>query len=147
MKELKIRKSKKKSGWYLVMCLMLVTLFIFFLVADPPHHYHYRRSYWFGIILFGLLSLLFFYDFINRRPIYVINEKGIRLRNGIIITWKNISHFKLEITYSKNITYKQAVLFNMEGNDIGIIDVSFADVSLDRLERTLKKKIKLMAKE
>ena len=134
---------------YFLIFFALAGALLFLYLTDDPEYLNYpkrKTDYLFGITIFSLFSIIFIFDYLNRRILYVINDNGIRLGNGVIVPWQRISHFNLTVKSGKNITYKQATLYDHDGREISIIDISHSDLSADDLEITLNEKIKLVAK-
>src|SRR5690349_555480 len=127
MEDLIIRRSTKKSGQAFLIFFALACIFLFlYLTEDPePLNYQKRKSDdLFGIILCSLFSVIFIFDYLNRRVLYVIDDNGIRLRNGVVVPWQRISYYTLTVRSGNNITYKQATLYDHDGREIAIMDIS-----------------------
>ncbi|MEI9943562.1 MAG: hypothetical protein WDN26_05015 [Chitinophagaceae bacterium] len=143
MKALIIHKSKKKVLIYLVLSTVLLG-FIVYLFATGEMKYSKGNSfYWIGIVLIGLVTLYFIYDFIDKTPLYKITSEGIyKGHNNKGILWTSLSTFECKTIYGRYVSSKIAILYNKEGNEVFTIDITFTDISLERLEKILKIKLR-----
>ena len=138
-KEILILKSKKKN---LRLVLASVSLFIFFtflFITDEKEYPKGKGFYWIAIILFGGLAVLSIREYIDKRPVYKLDNKGIHdchCKN--FIPWSGFHNFKTETVYTKYLTRRYADLFDKTGNKVLRIKLTGTDFTINRLEQLLK---------
>lgn len=144
MKTRIVRKSKKRTLRFLFCSFALLGLIIYLFLTDKTQYPKGNSFYWIGIILFGLTTLYFIYDFINKTPLYIFTKDGIYTgRMKKMATWTDLTSFECKSPYQKYITPKLAVLYDKFNNEILTIDFTASDISLEKMEKLLKIKLKL----
>jgi hypothetical protein len=142
MKPLIIRRSKTKSFRYLFISACLVGVVVYLFVTDTKQYPKGKSFYWVGVILSGLTTLYFLYNFINKTPLYIITSEGISTGNKRQLTlWADLSSFEC-IDSFRHIHSKYAILYDKTGHKVYTIDFSDADISVERMKRLLKIKLK-----
>jgi len=143
MKTLTIQKSKKKALAYLLLSIGLLGGFICLFISDKTQYPKGKSFYWIAIILFGLTTLYFIYDYVDKTPLYILNRDGIyNGNNQIIAQWTDFFSFECKNPYQKYISPKIAILYDKAGNEALTIDFTASDISLARMEKILKLKLK-----
>jgi hypothetical protein len=143
MKTVTIKKSKKKSRSYLILSCVLLSFFIYLFLTDKTEYPKGKSFYWVAIILFGTTSVFFLYDYLDNSPLYILNNTGVCNGKGEeLAVWNNLSLFKCESPYQKYITPKFATLYDKFGSEVLTLDFTHSDISLDKMTRILKKKLR-----
>jgi hypothetical protein len=143
MKPLVIRKSRQKSIKYLVGSIVILSFFIYRFFTDTTQYPKGNSFYWIAIALFGFTTCYFSYDFFCKVPLYTLTDKGVQQGNSSSITqWTDLSTFECKSPYQKYITPKYAILYDKAGNEALTIDFTHSDISIERMEKILKKKLK-----
>jgi hypothetical protein len=143
MKGTVIRKSRNKAIIYLTLSVGLLGFIVYQYIMDQRIYPTGKSFYWVGIVLFASLTVFNIYDLIDKRPIYVLNEKGITRRGSHnLISWKQLYYFEIEVITRKYINIKQATLFDLNGKKVITLDLTHSDMTIERFERILKRKLK-----
>jgi hypothetical protein len=143
MKRMVIRKSRNNAFIYLMLSMGLLGFFVYRYITDQRIYPTGNSIYWVGIIPGTLMTIFFIYDFIDRKPLYVFDEKGISRRGSSkLISWKELYYFESEVITRKYINIKQATLFDLNSKKVIILDMTHSDMTIERLERILRKKLK-----
>ncbi|HEX2630116.1 MAG TPA: hypothetical protein VHM26_13915 [Chitinophagaceae bacterium] len=145
MKDLKIYKEKRVHAKYAIITLIvaLVLLYVFFFGNDPFHS-HLAVLAFAGVFMF--ISAMFFYHYMDRKPVYIISDKIIIHRNGRI-NWDDVGAFKSDEHYD-NIWHRSVTLFDKQGKELLVIILTYTDASLRKVEsRMRRKKLKRIGEE
>jgi hypothetical protein len=143
MKTLIIKNSRSKSARYLIGSIILLAFTLYKYITDDTQYPKGKSFYWVGIVLFGLTAIYFAYVFIDKTPLYTINDIGIyRSKKSQPVLWKDLYSFECKIYYG-HVTSKVVYFFDKEDKKIFSLDLSSSDISLERMERILKTKLKL----
>jgi hypothetical protein len=137
-----IKKSRRQTVNYLLLSLVLLSFVTYFFLTDKTTYPKGNSFYWIAIVLFGLTSVYFLFEYFDKTPLYVLTTEGIsRGKSKKIIHWKDLSYFKCQSPYQKYVTKKVAILYDRSDNEVFTIDFSASEISLDEMNRILKKKI------
>jgi hypothetical protein len=142
MKTLFIKNSRSKSAKYLIGSIILLAFTVYKYIADDTQYPKGKSFYWVGIVLFVLTSSYFVYDFMNKTPLYTINDIGIyRSKISQPVLWRDLYSFECK-TYYRHVTRKVVYFFDKDDRKIFSLDLSSSDISLERMARILKTKLK-----
>jgi hypothetical protein len=143
MKETVIKRSKNKGIAYLTLSLGILGFFVYQYIMEERIYQTGKSFYWPGILLFAILTVYFIYGLMDKSPMYVFNEKGVTRRGSLkIISWKELYYYESKVTTRKYINIKQVSLSDQNGKEIITIDLTHSDMTIEKLEQILKKKLK-----
>ena len=147
MNNLKIRLSKKMTIRYLLLSVGMLCFFISLFLVDKTFYPKVKSFYWIAFALFGLISLYLIYQLTDRSPQYVITGKGIYTgRKRKFWLWSVLSSFEIHNVSTRYIVQKRITLLDRDGNGVLIIDLTHADISLEKVILILKNKLRQQMK-
>lgn len=143
MKPLIIHKSRRKTARNLIASCIILGFFVYNFLTDTTKYPRGNSFYWVAIVLFGFTTLYFIFDILDKTPLYILTDNGIyRGTDKEIIRWADLSTFECKSPYQKYITPKLAILYDKTGSEAYTIDFTHTDITLERMEKILKRKLK-----
>jgi hypothetical protein len=147
MKGTVIRRFRNKGIAYLTLSLLMLSFFVYRFIIDEETYPKAKSFYWAGIMPCAILTVYFIFYLMDKKPMYVFDDSGISGRgSGKLISWKELSYFESEVITRKYINIRQVTLFDQKSKKVITIDLTHSDMTIERLERILKKKLKQKAK-
>ncbi|WP_207535669.1 hypothetical protein [Desertivirga arenae] len=136
--ELIIYKSRMKYGLTLLILFILIGI-VFLAPSDVPNSWIERE---FILTLFCVFLVPTAYNFLDRRPMYILDDKGLFIRkNNQNLLWDQLSAFKVVKRKFKGAEYIQIEIFDRSEQVVALLDLAYADLELLEVECFLRKKI------
>ncbi len=143
MKTIIIQKSRKTTAKYLTGAIILLSFFVYRFLTDTTEYPKGNSFYWIAIILLGLTTVYFLYEYIDKTPLYTVTTEGIfKKTEKTYIAWTDLYAFECKSPYRKYVSPKYAIFYDKAGNEVFTIDFTHSDISLEKMEGILKTKLK-----